>query len=107
MTKAVEEAATIKFGPQLRRCFVTLLIHAMPANFFKPSQLHCVRTLVNKVLLQLQAMFDEAGKDMVKDFNLPQPSQPIDLFSENPVEVQQELQYSQEELARETNQKQS
>ena len=93
--KALEEAATLKFAKVFRHCFVMTVLFAMPSDpaalFEKFRNNMCedyiknvekkeglillepTEEMINKALLHLQDMFEAAGKDMVKDYNLPQP----------------------------------
>jgi hypothetical protein len=87
--RAMEEAATIRFGSTLRDTFVTILLYCRPANpqqFWETHKLALCRdfmhrdkvplptdVIVNEVLLCLQDRLDREGLDLNKDFGLPTP----------------------------------
>ena len=79
--KSLEEAASIKFASGFRHCFVTMFVHAMPANprelyekfkeelcldfakrdrAKKPTQEH-----VNEALLELQQFFNQQVSNQI------------------------------------------
>ena len=85
--RAMEEAASIRFGPQLRAVFATILIYCRPSDpfqFWMKHKLELCRDLMtndlqpigeieNQVLIQLQDILDTENLDLHNDFQLPKP----------------------------------
>ena len=84
---AMEEATAIRFGPQLRLAFATILIYcqADPLAFWEKHKLELCRDfmmrdkisdlthyVVNEALSHLQEFLDIEGLDLNRDFQLPQ-----------------------------------
>ena len=114
--KSLEEAASFQMPKGFRKCFVTLVLYAMPANprqlyekfkvqlcedFMKQAKvLEPNEQTINQALLHLQDLFDQAGINMVQQLNLPQPDMDMSQeFMENPREVQDELDLCVPELS--------
>ena len=106
--KSLDEAASFKMPKQFRKCFVTLVLFAMPANprelydkfkvqlcedFMKQEKvLEPTENTINRALLHLHEMFDQAGINMVEQLGLPQPNMEMSQhYMDNPREVQEEL----------------
>ena len=84
---AMEEASAIRFGPQLRLAFATLLIYCRPADpvaFWNKHKVELCRDIMikdkvtelnhvieNQVLMYLQDILDKDGLELSKDFHLP------------------------------------
>ena len=112
--QAFEEGAAFKVSENaLLHLFVTLCIHAMPANanaFWEKYKeelcswrMHLKKVddptpeIINEVLLKIQALFEEQGKDMTsQDYKLPAPTGRLTVEKR---EVAQELDYNHDELA--------
>ena len=93
--KCLTEAATVKFPKQFRHLYVTLMVQSMAANprhlyekfkaelsedFMKKERISALiegdaksEDVINSALLELNELFEAAGKDMVNDFGLPEP----------------------------------
>ena len=116
--QAFEEGAAFKVSENaLLHLFVTLCVHAMPANanaFWEKYKeelcswrMHLKKVddptpeIINEVLLKIQALFEEQGKDMTsQDYKLPAPTGQLTVEKR---EVAQELDYNHDELAEITN----
>ena len=86
---AIEEAATIKFGSQLREAFATILIWTRPSDPLQFWERHVnllcqdlmhrddvnvpSQQIINEVLLELQEHFERNGFDTNSHFQLPRP----------------------------------
>ena len=113
--QAFEEGASFRVSESaLLHLFVTLCIHAMPSNplalWEKYKEELCswrmkqenvtepTPKIVNEILLELQALFQDHGKIMSSaEFNLPEPTGQL---TKEKREVAQELDYDQDDLAR-------
>ena len=111
---SLEEAFKIRFGSTFRHFFVTIIVYGNAEN---PKKLYedfkeklCedltkkkygleepTDFIINECLLELQAMFADQGKDMVKDFKLPQPKA-MKETDKIPKEILEETNYDQEKL---------
>ena len=107
--KAMEEAASIRFGPALRDTFVTLLIYCRPANPLHFWETHKValctdlmqqekvstptEAITNKVLLSLQDSLERHGLDVHEDFGLPKPQPMSPSHHTTPRIIEEELSY--------------
>ena len=118
-----EEAHSITTnGDQLRHIFVTLLVHAMPADplalwekfkdHLAEDYIHKLRLkyqeeqkeltevpekIYNQVLLKLKSLLEEHGKDL-KDFGLPEAEGVLEDIRE-PLAIREEMDYAHAELA--------
>ena len=85
---AMEEATSIRFGPQLRLAFAIILIYCRPADplaFWEKHKLELCRDFMlrdkigdltnyvgNEALSHLQEILDNEGLDLNRDFKLSQ-----------------------------------
>lgn len=85
--RVMEEASAVRFGPQLRQVFATLLMYCRPSDplqFWMKHKLELCRDIMlrdnlseispqveNEVLLNLQSILDNEGLELHKDFQLP------------------------------------
>ena len=118
-----EEAHSITTnGDQLRHIFVTLLVHAMPADplalwqkykeYLAEDHIHKLgkkyeeekrelteipENIYNTVLLKLKSLLEEHGKDL-KDFGLPEAEGVLEDDRE-PLAIREEIDYDHDELA--------
>ena len=118
-----EEAHSITTnGDRLRHIFVTLLVHAMPADplalwekfkdYLAEDYIHKLRlkyqeeekelteipdNIYNTVLLKLKSLLEEHGKDL-KDFGLPEAEGVLEDERE-PLAIREEMDYAHDELA--------
>ncbi len=112
ISKVLEEAASVRFGPQLREVFATILIWIKPADpkafwekhqkllsediLHRDSVLEPNESILNEVLLDLQEHIERNGSTL-EAFNLPVPDKT--LISERiPREVREETNYDTESL---------
>ena len=114
----MEEAASVKFGPQLRQAFATVLIWSHPSDPLEFWKRHgdvlCEDLMrrdgvnepndqiVNEVLFELQEHLSRNGFDMTSHFNLPQPY--ISFVSHLPSqELREETEYNTDALVQMVN----
>ena len=116
---AMEEATAIRFGPQLRLAFATILIYCRPANplaFWEKHKLELCRDFMmrdkigdlthyveNEALSHLQEFLENEGLDLNRDFKLPQ----AEIFTSTdglPKAVHDELQHNCELLEQQVQQ---
>ena len=110
--QAFEEGASFRVSESaLLHLFVTLCVHAMPSNplsFWEKykNELCSWRMkekkldepspqIINDILLELQALFQDHGKNMSQDFLLPKPTGQL---TKEKREVAQEMDYDSEDL---------
>ncbi len=105
--KVLEEAASVRFGAQLREVFATLLIWVKPADprgFWQKHQaLLCEdllhrdglhepnESILNEVLLELEEHVQRNGLDL-ENFNLPKPNKSL-IKERIPREIREETNY--------------
>ena len=106
---AMNEAAHLKFGKQLRYFFATLLIYCRPPdplNFWETWKLELCRDLMHKyhateltpaieaeVLLHLQTILEHDNLDLTHDFGLPTPDEGLLEAKKVPRLIQEETNY--------------
>ncbi len=105
--KVLEEAASVRFGPQLREVFATLLIWVKPADprsFWEKHKavlsedlLHrdgvheLSENVLNEVLLEIEEHLQRNGCEL-ENFNLPKPDQSL-MKGRLPKEIEEETNY--------------
>ena len=105
----IEEAASIRFGAQLRHVFATILMYSRPADpirFWEKHQVELCRdfmirdhvseltpSIVNEVLLELQDHLEGNGLDLQRDFQLPRPDANIVSTAAIPRVIREETNY--------------
>ena len=112
----IEEAASIRFGAQLRHVFATILMYSRPADpirFWEKHQVELCRdfmirdhvseltpSIVNEVLLELQDHLESDGLDLQRDFQLPKPDANIVSTAAIPRVIREETNYDVDRLQR-------
>ena len=110
---AMLEATAIRFGPQLRLAFATILIYCRPADplaFWERHKLELCRDfmmrdklsdlnhyLENQALIHLQEILDNEGLDLNRDFKLPS-AEAVQTTDGLPKVVHEEMQHDCEIL---------
>ncbi len=110
--KVLEEAASVRFGPQLREVFATLLIWVKPADpkafWEKHQMLLCedllhrdgltepTESVLNEVLLEIQEHIERNGLDL-ETFRLPKPDRSL-VKGKVPKEILEETSYDTDAL---------
>ena len=110
----MEEASSIRFGPQLREVFCTILLYCMPADplpFWNMRKYKLAEDIMrskqettmsmqamHEVLLQLQERIEFDGLDMNKNFGLPTPDPSIVHLTQVPSVLREEMNYNTAQL---------
>lgn len=106
---AMTEAASIRFGSQLRDLFANILFHSKPTNplaIYGSHQIELCRDIMlregaptpteaihNEVLLDLQERVVREGLDITKDFQLPPPNLDLAHAAAQPRVLREEISY--------------
>ena len=112
------KASAIRFGPQLRLAFTTILIYCLPADplgSWHKHKLELCRDIMvrdkvtqlnphieNQVLMEIQHILDNDGLDLKKDFQMP-PANHHECQGGQPRIFGEELNFDSENLKEKVN----